>query len=488
LTLPFFCRTNLAPLKSLKLLQSINLKCNKLGRIMGPGDSAMNGSLGPLLGLRYLSDVCLEGNMPLCADSMWLFQVFQVLGRPLEDGQPGLIVDGIPQCEMEPTDKEEEAVDSASAEDAVEQMLVPHDAPQCEQRLARWRAEVQKNINLRVHFERNLAQEMAEHARFLQQYRLRQGEYERSIVDLSEQVKRSEARCAGLEGSMRSMVRTVHEGITKTTDCVMYQVQYTKLVNVLDSMLGRVSDAEARVSVATTLVNEKMHQLRNENALLEANKRFFEMEKQQFADVSAGRNDDADDDSRKLSSLLIPAVVESLFKALYKKLCCYQCDNRHSDAMHFGLVHCSDLYTILQHTPTIRSLMVSNLGSQRYRACLAQLAAIARCHDIEVDCGEGDACADATRADADMDVGFGENGYLTYGEMLLLLIPDGPRRTGASGFSHSGMHACVVCFAMSCVDSFTLCSCCRNGCRLEGTSAEEAVQRRSLQHGTSADR
>lgn len=483
------CRTNLAPLKSLKLLQSINVKCNKLGMIMGPdGDSAMNGSLGALLGLKYLNEVWLEGNMPMCTDSMWLFTAFHLLGRSLDTisasssderlssnvdvgvgNAGGLVIDGISQRELEVEVDVEATGEKAKGNQLMiigqPQSRELHDSRQCEERMAHWQREVRKNINLRMHFERNLTSEMAEHSRFLQEYRAKQGEYERTIMHLTEQAGRSESKCADLEGKMKGFIKTIFEGITTTTDCVMYQVQYTKLMNVLDSMLTRVSCAEERVGVATTLVNEKMHQLRNENALLEANKRFFELEKQQYRDgddrnghgVSSGYSDgscsDNDsgsgggdgDGSRKLSHLLIPAVVESLFKALYKKLCSYQGDHRHSDTMQFGLVHCGDLYTILQHTPTIRTLLVSNLGSRRYKACLAQLAQIARCNDIEIDCGEGDACgmdlgvSNDNSTDAEVNMCVGENGYLTYGEMLLLLIPSvaTDRRTGGPGFSHS---------------------------------------------------
>lgn len=484
-------RASLTPLKSLKLLQYVNLKCNKLGLIMGPGDSAMNGSLGPLISLKYLSEVFLEGNMPLCSDHMWLFSTFKVLGRPLDADSSGtpnprevdLVVDGVSQRDLEATDNDVSSTSGSvdpeqamKADEANEQM---HDKRLCEAQMACWQKEVRKNVSLRVHFERSLTREMAEHARFLQQFRVKQADYERTIMDLTAQVGRAESKCAGLQGKMKEFVGTIFQGITQTTDCVMYQIQYTKLVNVLDSMLSRVSNAEARVAVATTLVNEKMHQLRNENALLEANKRFFEIEKQQSGLDSAVASGNGSAGGAQLSSLLIPAVVESLFKALYKKLCCYQSDHRHSDAMQFGLVHCGDLFTILQHTPTIRTLLVSNLGTARYRSCLAQLTRIARLHDIQVDCGEGDACAEAENfaaGDAGASSSIGEQGYLTYGEMLLLLIPDPVAPRGSTGnFSHSGKLLVLMkrfgWFTCSDPVCFILC-----GFRIERVAAEEIVQ------------
>jgi hypothetical protein len=103
----------------------------------------------------------------------------------------------------------------------------------------------------------------------------------------------------------------------------------------------------------------------------------------------------------------LPPVVESLFRAIYKQLAA---PGDSSTPTGLGLVSAAELLTVFEQTPSIQSLIIAQLckqgdaGHERYERCILRLRELAE--------GSGDAAV------------------LTYGEMLLLLIPDADQGSG----------------------------------------------------------
>ena len=144
-----------------------------------------------------------------------------------------------------------------------------------------------------------------------------------------------------------------------------------------------------------------------------------------------------------LSNLDIPPIVESLFHAIYKKLC--NCDSgdsnnssnsssSHVTDNHYGLVNVEDLYMVLVYTSSIKTLIILNIGYERYNSCIEQLKKIAQNHDIvlyserfenvENNCVNNAALENIPMKKSDINHTMYSVGKLSYGEMLLLLIPD----------------------------------------------------------------
>ena len=98
--------------------------------------------------------------------------------------------------------------------------------------------------------------------------------------------------------------------------------------------------------------------------------------------------------------------------------------------MDYGLVYAEDLYTILKHIPSVQELLIQSIGPIRYEACMKQLKEwmlidnnSREPEDVEdeeeeeeVERGENDKNNSNISANGCLKT-------LTYGEMLLLLIP-----------------------------------------------------------------
>lgn len=492
-------RSDISPLATLTSLYYLNLKCNKLAEVIpyprNDHKSSTKSSLYPLLSIisaklsnenelmenPHSLELFLEGNLPLCNVDKWIVDAFTYLCidgisllqknevSSMLDLNLRLIVDGINESEVVPfvkrrrhlkqkiaqfaenkinlqslntstiSDSNSGSESDSDEEDWMEELEhLTQKLEESQELVGTLQMEVEMHSHLKKNAEQTLISEMQEHAEFLTEYRLKHMEKEHEIDELTSHLIKEQDEKKQFKAALVNIVSNVQQKIEQSTNCVIYQVQFAHLLHILDRMVLRITNAESRVSVATVLVNEKMHQIRNETALLEIKKRHFYMEQKQcqhekrnqIGYEGRGFVDDSRCNRTSLSNLKISPIVEALFKSIYKKLCQ---DNQlqepvgtvgsgtHNDAkakinVEYGLVDICDLYMVLVCTPSIESLLITHMGYDGYESCLQQLKALGASHGIQLE-KLNSSSSDCEDFEVDHFVG------LTYGEMLLLLVP-----------------------------------------------------------------
>jgi hypothetical protein len=298
----FWHSRSLEPLQTCRMLESLNVRCNRLDVVF----SAASGksTLSALSELPNLWELKLEGNVPLCSeDKAWLGHAFQALNAgqhqsELRSQGRELVIDDIPRSVVfveedyddvssavldlqsdgqldgqsddndfnysttDSFDDQSEGVESNNEDAARESYAAELEEALAEktEQAVRWRRRAIRNAKLRDCFELNLQKEMHAHNEFLGCYRLQTASHEEHLLALQTAVDVKNEEISQLQSTMSSMVTNIcgQLKLTQSSKCLLFEVERGRLVTVIDRMSQRLAAAETRVGVASVLLSERL--------------------------------------------------------------------------------------------------------------------------------------------------------------------------------------------------------------------------------------